>query len=208
LWVALGILSGSLLLEREFPVAGLDPAIHVFSRGDKGVGGQAQPGHGADLGVSLAWQRAAEAVIFLVALTIAAGGLVAGTHAGLIYNTFPLMDGSLVPADYARLHPFIMNWFENVAAIQFDHRALGLVTTVLVVLVWAAGLRAALPISCRLALHALLAAAALQVALGIATLVLVVPIPLAVAHQTGAIALLTAALVLRHTMRRPRGQAA
>ena len=76
-----------------------------------------------------------------------------------------------------------------------------LIVLCLVVLVWAAGLRAALPRSCRLALHALLAAAALQVALGIATLVLVVPIPLAVAHQAGAIVLLTTALVLRHTMR-------
>ena len=48
------------------------------------------------------WRRAAEAIIGLVALTIAAGGFVAGLHAGLTYNTFPLMDGSFVPAGYAR----------------------------------------------------------------------------------------------------------
>jgi heme a synthase len=146
------------------------------------------------------WRRATEVVILLVALTIAAGGFVAGTHAGLVYNTFPLMDGRLVPAGYGQLHPFFLNWFENVAAIQFDHRLLALATALLVVLVWGAGLHAALPRPCRLALHALLAAAALQVTLGITTLVLVVPIPLAVAHQAGAIVLLTAALVLRHTM--------
>ena len=74
------------------------------------------------------WRRAAEAVLGLVALTIVAGGFVAGLNAGLIYNTFPLMDGSFVPAGYAQLHPFIRNWFENVAAVQFDHRLLAMTT--------------------------------------------------------------------------------
>ncbi len=148
------------------------------------------------------WRRAAEAVILLVALTIAAGGFVAGTRAGFIYNTFPLMDGSLVPADYAQLHPFVRNWFENIAAIQFDHRVLAMTTTAAVLLLWAAGLRRRLPSPARAALWALLAAAALQVTLGISTLLLVVPIPLAAAHQAGAVLLLTAAIVFRHTLRR------
>jgi heme a synthase len=60
----------------------------------------------------------------------------------------------------------------------------------------------------RLALHALLAAAALQFVLGLSTLLLVVPIPLAAAHQAGAVLLLTAAIVLRHTLRRPQLDAA
>jgi len=213
LWLALGLLkrpSPPLRGEREGPVA---------KQGEGEVGGAVPPtlgpphpalsprpagGEGfkpAAFPFGRAWRRAAEIIILLVAVTIAAGGLVAGTHAGLIHNTFPLMDGRVVPADYARLHPFILNWFENVAAIQFDHRLLALATAVLIVLAWTAGLRAALPRRCRLALHALLAAAVLQVALGITTLVLVVPIPLAVAHQAGAIVLLTAALVLRHMMR-------
>ena len=146
------------------------------------------------------WRRAANAVILLVALTIAAGGFVAGTRAGLVYNTFPLMDGSLVPADYAQLHPFIRNLFANVAAIQFDHRLLAMTTFAAIVLVAAAGWRAALPRPAHIALWALLAAAALQVTLGISTLLLVVPIPLAVAHQAGAVLLLTAAIVFRHTL--------
>ena len=157
--------------------------------------------------VSVGWRRAAEAVILLVALTIAAGGLVAGTHAGLIYNTFPLMDGRLVPAGYDELQPLWLNWFENVAAVQFNHRMLAVATMTAVILLWAAGLRASLPSAARRALHAILAAAALQVALGISTLLLVVPIPLAVGHQAGAVVLLTTALVLRHTIRnapRPR----
>jgi len=101
---------------------------------------------------------------------------VAGLRAGLIYNTFPLMGGTLVPAEYAQLHPFIRNWFENLAAIQFDHRLLAMTTFAVVLALWFAGLRAALPKPACVALHTLLAAVALQVALGISTLLLVVPI--------------------------------
>jgi heme a synthase len=147
------------------------------------------------------WRRAGEAVLVLVALTILAGGFVAGTRAGLTYNTFPLMDGRLVPAGYDRLHPLWVNWFENIATIQFDHRALAVVTVSAVFLLWAVGLRSNLPISARKALHVLLAVAVLQAALGISTLLLVVPIPLAAAHQAGAVLLLTAAIVFRHTLR-------
>jgi heme a synthase len=157
----------------------------------------------ADVDIGAVWRRAAEVVILLVGLTIAAGGFVAGTRAGLTYNTFPLMDGRLIPAGYAQLHPFIRNWFENIPTIQFDHRLLAMTTAAGVLLLWAAGLRTALPAPTHIALWALLAAAAVQVALGISTLLYVVPIPLAAAHQAGAVILLTAAIVLRHTLRRP-----
>ncbi|MBV9016404.1 MAG: COX15/CtaA family protein [Alphaproteobacteria bacterium] len=146
------------------------------------------------------WRRAGEALIALVALTIAAGGFTAGLHAGLTYNTFPLMDGRFVPAGYDQLQPFVRNWFENVAAVQFDHRLLAMTTAGAIVLLWLAGRRAALPDRGRLALHALLAATAVQFLLGISTLLLVVPIPLAAAHQAGAVLLLTAAIVFRHAL--------
>jgi len=154
-------------------------------------------------GASAGWRRAAEAVLVLVALTILAGGFVAGTRAGLTYNTFPLMDGRLVPAGYGQLHPLWLNWFENIAAVQFDHRVLAVATVIAVFLFWAAGLRANLPIPARKALHALPAVAVLQAALGISTLLLVVPIQLAAAHQAGAMLLLTAAIVFRHSLRSP-----
>jgi heme a synthase len=147
------------------------------------------------------WRRAAEAVLGLVAVTILAGGFVAGTRAGLIYNTFPLMGGTLVPVGYAQLHPFYLNWFENIAAVQFDHRVLAAAVAASVLLMWVAGLRVRLPNHAGTALHMLLLVAALQVALGIATLLLVVPVPLAAAHQAGAVLLLTAAIYLRHTLR-------
>jgi len=153
--------------------------------------------------VASGWRRATEVVLGLVALTIAAGGFVAGLNAGLTYNTFPLMDGSLVPAGYAQLQPFMRNWFENIAAVQFDHRLLATTTFAMVLLLWVAGWRASLPRRVRRALHAILAAAALQFALGVATLLLVVPIRLAAAHQAGAVLLLTAAIVLRHELHRP-----
>jgi cytochrome c oxidase assembly protein subunit 15 len=147
------------------------------------------------------WRWATDAALVLVALTILAGGFVAGTRAGLTYNTFPLMDGRLVPAGYAQLQPLWVNWFENIATIQFDHRVLAVATVSIVFLLWAAGLRADLPKPARKALHALLAVAVLQAALGISTLLLVVPIPLAATHQAGAVLLLTAAIVFRHTLR-------
>ena len=152
--------------------------------------------------VGAGWRRAAEAAILLVGVTILAGGFVAGTRAGLTYNTFPLMDGRLVPAGYAQLQPLWRNWFENIAAIQFDHRVLAITTAAAILLVWTAGWRGTLPKPARIALHALLAAAVLQVGLGISTLLLVVPIALGVAHQAGAVLLLTAAVVFRHTLRR------
>ena len=146
-------------------------------------------------------RRGAEIVLGLVALTIVAGGFVAGLNAGLIYNTFPLMDGSLIPTGYAQLTPFIRNWFENIAAVQFDHRLLAVTTVAAVIALWFTGRRATLASPAQRALHALLAIAVLQLLLGISTLLLVVPIPLAAAHQAGAILLLTAAIVFRHRLR-------
>src|SRR5204863_5426859 len=99
--------------------------------------------------------------------------------------TFPLMEGRLVPAGYDQLHPFYLNWFENIAAVQFDHRVLAVATVTVVCVLWAAGRRADLPEPARKALHAVLTIAVLQVALGISTLLIVVPIPLAAIHPAG-----------------------
>jgi len=152
-------------------------------------------------GATAGFRRGADIVLGLVSLTIAAGGFVAGLNAGLTYNTFPLMDGSFVPAGYAQLQPFVRNWFENVAAVQFDHRILAMTTVAAIIALWIAGWAAALPPPTRRVLHVLLAVAVLQLSLGISTLLLVVPIPLAAAHQAGAVLLLTAAIALRHRLR-------
>ena len=204
LWIALGLLqSPSPALRERVAEAKPRPGEGVGKRrAVRPLTPTLSPDGGE--GVNWVWRRAGDAIIALVALTIVAGGFVAGLHAGLVYNTFPLMDGSLVPTGYAELQPFARNWFENVAAVQFDHRLLAMTTAAAVLALWLAGSQAVLPRPARLALYGLLAAAALQFALGVSTLLLVAPVPLAVAHQGGAVLLLTAAIVLRHTLRRPR----
>jgi cytochrome c oxidase assembly protein subunit 15 len=150
-------------------------------------------------GGSTPFGRAALAFSALAFLTMLAGGFVAGLDAGMAYNTFPLMDGRLVPAGYLDETPWWLNLFENVAAVQFNHRLLGIATLAGAVALAIAGRNAA-PRARALAL-ATGFMAVLQVALGIATLLLVVPIPLAAAHQAGAVALLTFALATAHAAR-------
>jgi heme a synthase len=145
-------------------------------------------------------RRAASAVGALVFLTILSGGFVAGLDAGLIYNTFPLMDGKLFPSGYFIETPWWLNWFENVTAVQFNHRWLAIGTLAAILALWGRWQEQVAP-ALRVRLHLLLGAALLQVALGIATLLLVVPIPLAALHQAGAVLVLTAAVVLRHAVR-------
>lgn len=151
---------------------------------------------------ALRLRQGASLVFGLVFLTMIAGAFVAGLRAGYIYNTFPLMGGRFAPGEYAHLTPFVRNWFENPAAAQFDHRLLAETTWLIIAALWAVSLRVALAPRARWALHALFAMATVQASLGIATLLLVVPLPLAVTHQAGAVLLLTAALVARHTLRR------
>lgn len=140
-----------------------------------------------------------------LALTLVAGGFVAGIHAGLDYNTFPRMDGRWVPSGYGQLRPFWRNLTENVAAVQFDHRVLATVTALLTSAAVATGLFAPLRREARRALAVLGAAVVAQYGLGVATLLHVVPVGLAVAHQTLAVLVLTAALNALHRLRPGRG---
>jgi heme a synthase len=149
------------------------------------------------------WRWGADGATLVVFLTILAGGFVAGLHAGLIDNTFPLMGGRFIPQGYGALHPFIRNPFANPVAAQFDHRLVAAVTVAAILALWLKGLFTPLSHRVRCALHALAAAIVVQAALGLATLLLVVPIPLAALHQAGAVVVLTAAIVLRHTLGAP-----
>ncbi|MGQ0662051.1 MAG: COX15/CtaA family protein [Pseudomonadota bacterium] len=142
------------------------------------------------------------ALASLVFVVMLSGALVAGLDAGMIYNTFPWMDGRLVPAGYFDLEPWWRNGFENVAAVQFNHRLLGLAALAGAIAVWAGSGRAG---GAGKLIDALLVVAALQVALGISTLILVVPVALAVAHQAGGLALFTLALASAHALRRGAG---
>ena len=147
-------------------------------------------------------RRALTALLVLAVVTLAAGGFVAGVRAGYVYNTFPLMNGYVVPPDYVTTAPWYLNPFESLAAAQFDHRVLAELTWLASIGMWFWSLRLDLASEVRLALHALAAIATLQLGLGIATLLLVVPIPLAVMHQAGALLLVTAILAARHAAER------
>ncbi|MGQ0677944.1 MAG: COX15/CtaA family protein [Rhodospirillales bacterium] len=158
-------------------------------------------GRGAARRPAPAWlRRGATALLILVTATILAGGFVAGLDAGLVYNTFPLMEGRFVPPDYFATLPWWRDPFENRATAQFHHRILG-VATLIAAAIYAWRAPRTDPPSARRAAIALAHLAALQAALGIATLLLVVPLPLAVLHQAGARALVTAALWLRLELR-------
>jgi len=147
-------------------------------------------------------RRLALAVTGLIAVTVMAGGLVAGLRAGFAYNTFPLMDGHFIPDDYAMLKPFYLNFFENIAAVQFDHRLLAETTMLCVAGLWWYARRFDLSKQASLAFNLLLAMVLIQFTLGVSTLLLVVPAWLGVTHQAGAMLLFTAALFTNHTLRR------
>jgi cytochrome c oxidase assembly protein subunit 15 len=140
----------------------------------------------------------------LLAVTLVSGGFVAGTDAGLTYNTFPLMDGRLVPAGYAQLQPFWLNWFETIAAIQFNHRLLAVATAAAAVALGLASLRRRRTPAASRGFALVAGVALLQVALGIATLLLAVPVWLGALHQAGALLLVAATTYLLHALRRDR----
>jgi heme a synthase len=119
-------------------------------------------------------------------LQVAAGGFVAGLDAGQGYNTWPLMDGQLVPNGLLIMEPFWRNFFENAMTVQFDHRLIAYAIAVLVAS-FAYVVRTNASVL-------LLVAVAGQVGLGIWTLLWQVPLPLGLIHQAGAMIVFAAAL--------------
>jgi cytochrome c oxidase assembly protein subunit 15 len=145
-------------------------------------------------------RRATAALWSLIFVTLLSGGFVAGLKAGFAYNTFPLMNGSLIPETLLAQQPLWRNFFENVATVQFNHRVLAITVLLAIVTLWLTGRRVSLPDQARFGMHLLLAAGLLQVSLGISTLLLRVPTALASLHQAGALLLFSAALFLYHRM--------
>jgi cytochrome c oxidase assembly protein subunit 15 len=145
-------------------------------------------------------------LILLIYCTALSGGLVAGLDAGFVYNNFPLMGGRLIPDGLWDLDPTLRNLFENITTVQFTHRLLALSTLAATLALWRWCLASGSTRRARRAAHGLAAAALLQVTLGVSTLLLAVPLPLALAHQGGAVLLLTAALWALHESRVPASQ--
>lgn len=148
------------------------------------------------------WFGRTVALTALICVTIISGGFVAGLRAGEIFNTFPMMGPHWIPPGLGALEPSWRNLTENMTTVQFDHRLLALTTLALIVIYWWQARRTDFEAGTRLAVTGLLFVALLQVALGISTLLLSVPVALAAAHQAVALLLFTAALYLCHRLRK------
>ena len=139
----------------------------------------------------------------ILAVTIIWGAFTAGLRAGLVYNTFPLMGGSVVPPDFLALAPWWSNVTENHGAVQFIHRALAM-TTGLVLLALALRLRAPnVGRQLRRMATWLFAIVALQIFLGIETVLNQVPVWLGALHQANAILLLGIVVRVLFLLRMP-----
>ena len=157
-------------------------------------------GRGARRAAPAGLRRLGLATFAAAALTALSGGLVAGLGAGMDYNTWPLMAGELVPAGLFDTSPWWLGAFEAPLTVQFDHRVMAYLTAAMVLWFWVQIRRAGIGSGGRRAANALLLMVALQILLGISTLLLVVPIPLAVLHQMGAVALFCLALWAVHAL--------
>ncbi|KAL6941303.1 Cytochrome c oxidase assembly protein cox15 [Hanseniaspora osmophila] len=157
------------------------------------------------------------ALVALTFLTAMSGGLVAGLDAGLIYNTFPKMGDTWFPSkrelldkNFSRKEDnsdlVVRNVLDNPTTVQLNHRILAITTftAVLAFHMYAVKRKALIPKNVNRTIHAMMGLVTLQAALGIATLVYLVPISLASAHQAGALALLTSTLLCASQLRRPR----
>jgi len=156
------------------------------------------PGSGARAPVRI--RSSAVVLLALVLLQIYLGALVAGLRAGLIYNTWPLIDGQLVPAASQLFfsEPWWRSFFENPLTVQLDHRLVAyalLVTAILHALDVTWTLRRGLAVRGALALAG---AATLQAALGVLTLLAQAPLALALMHQAMAMIVLTIAVLHAH----------
>jgi cytochrome c oxidase assembly protein subunit 15 len=141
----------------------------------------------------------------IITLEITLGGFTAGLHGGLVDNNFPMMGDHLIAPDLFIQSPWWINVFENPVTAQFVHRlTAGFVAIALIWLVVRAR-RTALDGALKRRFYYLPFGLFGQAMLGIATLMLVVPLPLAVAHQAGAFILFTLGLFALHGVRRAQG---
>jgi heme a synthase len=150
-----------------------------------------------------AWPIASMLFFAAVFLQCLLGALVAGNQAGLIDNDWPLMNGYLVPPDYAKASLWA-TLAHSQAAVQFNHRMVAYAVVIAAVGIAGSGLNSHLLMgqSRSLAL-AVGVMAVLQACLGVATLMTRVPLSLALIHQAGAAVLLALATALMWRVRRP-----
>jgi cytochrome c oxidase assembly protein subunit 15 len=140
------------------------------------------------------------ALLFLVVLAvqITYGAFMAGLGAGYSFNTFPKMMGYWIPPGLLAMEPTISNVSNNPVLVQFIHRGLGVLLALAIVPLALCGLYLKLNTAQRLALYGVCVLTFMQFLLGVMTLVLAVPVGLAVMHQVTACLLLGGAVALLH----------
>lgn len=155
-------------------------------------------------------RRAGEAKLFsmstglmhLAFVQILIGALVAGIDAGRTYTGWPTMGGEWIPSLIWDPALGWRNLFENPALVQFVHRMAGYLLAIFAVVVFRRARRSPHPVT-RGAFTAMIVAVAVQVGLGIMNVLHASPLPLALAHQIGAIALFSLIIRARHHARFP-----
>ena len=130
----------------------------------------------------------------LILITVASGGFVAGLDAGLVYNTFPKMGDSYIPHEIFNIKPIYLNFFENPATVQFNHRLLGFLTFLAAILLFVYSKKCKLHKQIQKKMVLIIFVVILQVILGIGTLLSYVAIPIALTHQLGALILFSLSL--------------
>jgi cytochrome c oxidase assembly protein subunit 15 len=131
---------------------------------------------------------------------VLSGALVAAIRAGFSYNTFPLMNGRWIPPEILLIDPWWSNFVNNMATVQFVHRWLAATIALLAAAFWLRLPRAGASERARVWGDVLLFALVAQVAVGIATLLMRVPLPLAALHQAGAVIVFSAAIGVLHSV--------
>jgi cytochrome c oxidase assembly protein subunit 15 len=161
----------------------------------------APPRGGRPTAPSFRLRAEAAAIAALVLLQVAAGAFVAGLKAGSGWNTWPLMDGALIPQGLGAVSPWWANLFENALTVQFNHRLLAYAIAAAVAWHLWSVLRSSSPDHPAKTSALVLAAVVFaQIVLGVWTLLAHVPIPLALLHQSGAVAVFAAALSHWHRL--------
>jgi len=147
-------------------------------------------------------KRHGKIVTAIISLMIISGGFVAGTKAGYVFNTFPTMDGQWLPPGGMALSPWYLNFFDNLATVQFNHRVLAIVVAITLFTYSLRGWRSkAINDTTCFTFTMLFLMLLIQIALGIAALIYVVPVTIGAMHQGGALILLTIALILNFRLR-------
>ncbi len=136
--------------------------------------------------------------ILLLFITIASGGFMAGTNSGQSFNTFPLMNGKLIPDDYFLEDLGISNLFENTVAINFNHRWISIFSFFYIIYICIKFIKFDSKNVSNIIVYAIIFFLTLQVLLGIITLLSNVYLPIASMHQTNSILLLSALLICYH----------